>query len=44
MELAFDPRVIELALWMADEVAGSTASGLTLPAALDAALTRPAAL
>lgn len=44
MELAFDPRVIELALWMADEEAGSTAAGLTLPAALDAALTRPAAL
>jgi hypothetical protein len=44
MELAFDPRVVELTLWLADELPGSTATGLTLPAALDAALTRPAAL
>jgi hypothetical protein len=44
MELAFDPRVIELTLWLLDENPGSATWGLTMPAGLDVAMTRPVPL
>jgi pimeloyl-ACP methyl ester carboxylesterase len=44
MELVFDPRVDELLLWLLDENPGDASWGLTMPAGLDVAMTRPAPL
>jgi pimeloyl-ACP methyl ester carboxylesterase len=44
MELAFDARVVDLVLWLLDENPGSATWGVTMPAGLDVALTRPVPL
>jgi hypothetical protein len=44
IELAFDHRVVELVLWLLDENPGSATWGLTMPAGLDVAMTRPVPL
>ncbi|MEY4749383.1 MAG: hypothetical protein RIQ60_1597 [Pseudomonadota bacterium] len=42
IELAFDPRVVDLVLWLLDESPGSATWGdSTMPAGLDVVLTRP---